>query len=223
MHTIQPILWKELISEYRSKQTFLTTLFFGVLVLVVGNFSLSAAGEQFPLFAPGVFWISFLFSGVLFLNHVISIEKEEDTLAGLLMSPVPAGDIFVGKLLSAVLFLTCLELVLIPFFHILFNFNFSTNSIWLFVVTILAAFGYCSVGVLFSTMSLRVKNRDILLSAILFPIMIPLLVMSVKASIILLNHFKMAQFYSWLKFLVCFDVIYVVLSYWLYSWILEEL
>jgi heme exporter protein B len=223
MHTVQPILWKELVTEYRSKQAFVTTLFFGIVVLVVGNFALSAAGEQYSLFAPGVFWISFLFSGLLFLNHIISIEKEEDTLAGLLLSPSPAGDIFLAKLLSAVLFLTCLEFVLLPFFHILFNFTFSTNSIWLFVVTILAAIGYCSVGVLFSTMSLRVKNRDMLVSAILFPIMIPLLVMSVKASIILLNHFKMAQFYSWLKFLVCFDVIYVVLSYWLYSWILEEL
>jgi heme exporter protein B len=223
MNAIQTLLRKDLRTQYRSKHAFITTAFFGLLVLVVGNFALSAAGEQFPLFAPGVLWISFLFSGVLFLSQIISIEKEENTLAGLLISPVSPGQIFLGKMFSAVIFLTCLEAILLPVFHILFNFQFTTNSLWLFLLLVLAAIGYCSLGVLFSTMALTVKNRELLLSAISFPVMIPLLVMAVRASIILLNNLAMSQFYSWMKLLVCFDVVYVVLSYWLYFWIVEEL
>jgi heme exporter protein B len=89
-------------------------------------------------------------------------------------------------------------------------------------VIVLAAIGYCSLGVLLSTMALNVKNREILLSIILFPILIPLLIMAVKSSIILLNELKMAQFYNWLKLLIAFDLIYVILSYWSYFWILED-
>ena len=222
MSIVRSLIRKDLVIEYRSRQAFVTTLFFGLLVLVVGNFALSVAGDQYPVFAPGILWISFLFSGLLFLNHILYIEKDESTLSGLLISPATPGQIFLGKMLSALLFLIALEGLLFPVFHILFNFSFTINSLWLFFVIVFAAIGYCSLGVLFSTMSLNLKNREMILSAILFPVLLPMLVMAVKCSIILLNHLKMNQFYSWFKLLIAFDVIFVVLSYWSYHWILEE-
>ncbi len=222
MSIVRSLIRKDLVIEYRSRQAFVTTLFFGLLVLVVGNFALSVAGDQYPVFAPGILWISFLFSGLLFLNHILYIEKDESTLSGLLISPATSGQIFLGKMLSALLFLITLEALLFPVFHILFNFSFTIKSLWLFFVIVLAAVGYCSLGVLFSTMSLHLKNREMILSAILFPVLLPMLIMAVKCSIILLNHLKMSQFYSWFKLLIAFDVIFVVLSYWSYHWILEE-
>jgi heme exporter protein B len=222
MSIVAAIVRKDLLIEYRSRQTFFSTLFFGLLVLVVGNFAMSGAGIEQRSMAPGVLWISFLFSGLLFLNHIISSEKEESTLSGILISPATPGQIFLGKLFSATIFLTALETILFPVFHILFNYTFTLNSLWLYLVIVLAAIGYCSLGVLLSTMALNVKNREILLSIILFPILIPLLIMAVKSSIILLNELKMAQFYNWLKLLIAFDLIYVILSYWSYFWILED-
>jgi heme exporter protein B len=222
MSIILSLIHKDLVIEYRSRQLFITTLFFGLLVLVVGNFSLALAGDQYSLIAPGVLWISFLFSGLLFLNHIISSEKEESTISGLLISPASPGQIFLGKMLAATIFLVGLEAVLFPVFHVLFNFQFTWNSVLLFLVIVLAAIGYCSLGVLLSTMSLGVKNREIILSVILFPVLIPLLIMAVKSSLILLNELKLEQFYSWIKFLTAFDVIYLVLSYWAYFWIMEE-
>lgn len=223
MSIVKSIVHKDLVTEYRSRQAFITTLFFGLLVLTVGNFSLGIASDQYGLIAPGVLWISFLFSGLLFLNHIMQIEKEDNTLSGILISPATPGQIFLGKMLSALIFLVALEAVLLPIFHVLFNFAFTINSLWLFLVIVLAALGYCSLGVLFSTISLGLKNRELILSVILFPVLIPLLIMAVKASIILLNHLHMGQFYSWLKMLIGFDIIFVVLSYWSYFWILEEI
>lgn len=222
MSIIFSIVRKDLLVEYRSKQAFVNTLFFGLLVMVVGNFCLSGTGDQQGLFAPGVLWISFLFSGLLFLNHVLAAEKEENTLSGILLSPATPGHLFLGKLLSAVIFLVALETVLLPVFHVLFNFPFTINSLWLYLVIVLAAIGYCALGVLLSTMALGLKNREILLSVFLFPLLIPLLIMCVKSSIILLNGFKMGPFFNWLKFLLAFDVIYGVLCYWSYFWIMEE-
>ncbi len=222
MSVILSLIKKDLIIEYRSRQVFVTTLFFGLLVLVVGNFSLSNAGELTSIHAPGVLWISFLFSGLLFLNHILYSEKEENTLAGILISPATPGHLFLGKMLASAIFLIALEIILLPVFHFLFNFQFNTNSLWLMLVIILTAFGYCSLGVLFSTMSLGLKNREIILSVILFPVLLPLLVMAVKSSIVLLNGLKMQQFYFWLKMLAAFDIIFVCLSYWCYFWIVEE-
>lgn len=222
MSIVFSLIRKDLVIEYRSRQAFVTTVFFGLLVLVVGNFALAESGEQFPLFAPGILWISFLFSGLLFLNHILYQEKEESTLSALIISPATPGQIFLGKMLSAVIFLVALEGLLLPVFHILFNFQFSWNSLWLFFVLVLGAIGYCAIGVLFSTMSMGLKHREMILSVMLFPILIPLLVMAVRCSIILLNHQSMEHFFNWLKLLVAFDVIFVVLSYWCYFWILEE-
>ena len=221
MNAITTLLRKDLLVEYRSRDTFVTTLFFGLLVLVVGNFALSTAVENLPLFAPGVFWIAFFFSGLLFLNHILAAEKEENTIAGLLLSPLTPGHIFLGKMLSATTFLVALELILLPVFYLLFNYSPDANTIWLALVILLVAGGYSSLGVLFSTMALGLKNREVLLSVILFPILLPLLIMAVKSSIILLNHLPLEQFYLWLKMILTFDTIFVILSYWSYFWILE--
>jgi heme exporter protein B len=72
-------------------------------------------------------------------------------------------------------------------------------------------------------MSLGLKNREIILSVILFPILLPLLVIAVKASIVLLNGLNMTQFFFWLKMLISFNVIFVLVSYWGYFWIVEEI
>lgn len=222
MKVIKSIIQKDLVIEYRSKQMFVTTLFFGLLVLVVGNFALYTTGTQTQVIAPGIFWIAFFFSGLLFLTHILTSEKEENTLAGLLLSPITPGQLFLGKMLSATIFLVMLEYILMPVFHILFNFQFSVNTLWFCLVVLLTALGYCSLGVLFCTMSLGLKTREVLLSVILFPILLPLLIMAVKSSIILFNGLAMRQFYMWLRMLVAFDAIFVVLSYWSYFWILEE-
>jgi heme exporter protein B len=223
MSIVFSLIRKDLLVEYRSKQIFITTLFFGLLVIVVGNFALSNAGELTPVHAPGVLWISFLFSGLLFLNHILQSEKEENTLSAILISPATPGHLFLGKMLAASAFLIGLEVVLLPVFHFLFNFPFTIRTLWLLLVIVLTAFGYCSLGVLFSTMSLGLKNREIILSVILFPILLPLLVMAVKSSIVLLNGLNMRQFYFWLKMLASFNIIFVFLSYWCYYWIIEEI
>jgi heme exporter protein B len=223
MNIILSLIKKDLLIEYRSRQVFITTLFFGLLILVVGNFSLSTAGQMTTLHAPGVLWISFLFSGLLFLNHILQMEKEENTLYGILISPATPGHLFLGKMLSASIFLIGLEVILLPVFHLLFNLSLSVNTLWLLLVIVLTSLSYCSLGVLFSTMSLGLKNREIILSVILFPILLPLLVIAVKASIILLNDLKMTQFYFWLKMLISFNVIFVLASYWGYFWIVEEI
>lgn len=222
MTIVGSIVRKDLIIQYRSRQAFLTILFFGLLVLAVGNFALAGSGQQTTIYGPGVLWIAFLFAGLLFLNHIVQIEKEESTLSGLLISPATPGQIFIGKMLSAVAFLFSLQMILLPVFHILFNYPFTSNYSWLILVILLSSIGYCSLGVLFSTMSLSVKNREMILSILLFPILIPLLIISVKSSIVLLNQLKMESFYPWLRLLVAFDLIFVILSYWSYFWIVEE-
>src|SRR5262249_36922337 len=218
---ISSIIRKDLLVEYRSKQTFISTLFFGLLVLVVGNFALTSTGGDIAVYAPGILWIAFFFSGQIFLSHALLSEKEENTIAGLIVSPASPGEIFLGKMFSAVIFLVTLEFILLPVFHILFNYNFSVNTLWLCLILILTSVGYCALGVLFSTMSMGLRNHEILLSVILFPILLPLLIMAVKASIILLTGTGMESFGVWLRMIIVFDAIFVVLSFWAYFWVLE--
>src|SRR5262249_16054709 len=77
---ISSIIRKDLLVEYRSKQTFISTLFFGLLVLVVGNFALTSTGGDIAVYAPGILWIAFFFSGQIFLSHALLSEKEENTI-----------------------------------------------------------------------------------------------------------------------------------------------
>ena len=92
-------------------------------------------------------------------------------------------------MISATIFLVALETILFPVFHILFNFQFTLNSLWLLSCN----FAYSTrllfdLEYLLATMALGLKNREIILSVLLISDSDSTLIMAVKSSIILLNQ-----------------------------------
>jgi heme exporter protein B len=56
---------KDLRIEYRSRQAFLTTLFFALLILVIFNFAFDPGSPATREAAPGILWVALLFPGII--------------------------------------------------------------------------------------------------------------------------------------------------------------
>ena len=128
--------------------------------------------------------------------------------------------IFFGK--AAVIFCIMLivEAVLLPVFAAMLG--FSAFSWQLGAVLVLATLGFAVVGTLFSAMAVQTRSREIMLPVLFFPVIIPVLIGAVEASGEAINGAPVGAFGRWVPLIAAFDVLFVVICPWVFSFVVEE-
>lgn len=162
-------------------------LFFGVVVLVIFNFSLGSLHDAIRPAVPGILWVAFAFSGTLGLNRLFAAEKENGCLQGLLMIPADRGVIYLGKMLASFFFMLIAEAVIFIIGLVLFNLTVWAEIPCLVLVFVIGTLGFTAVGTLLSAISVNTKLREVLLPLMLFPVILPILINAVEATDIILN------------------------------------
>lgn len=214
------ITWKDVLSEMRTKEIIFSVVVFTLLVIVIFNFAFGASLEQMIVIAPGMLWVTFAFAGVLSFNRSFISEKEEGCLEGLMLSPVSREAIYVGKMLGSLLFLLIIEAIALPVFAALFNVG--VFSLKLVVITLLTTVGFVSVGTLFSAMAINTRAREMVLPILFLPIVIPIIISAVTASGQALAGESWGDLSPSLGLIGAFDVIYLVVSYLVFNFVIEE-
>ena len=213
---------KDLRIEFRSRQAFLTTLFFSFLILTVFTFAFDPASEATKKAAPGILWVALIFPGVIQLNRSFQSEREEGTLLGILLSPMDRGLIFFGKLLANWIFLLVVDLLTLAIFMAVYNFPLNSSISWMLLLILLSSLGFSAVGTLFGAMVFSIRTREVLLPILLFPIVIPVILAAVNGSTEVLLAEKFRLLFQWIKILVAFDVIFLAASYLVFEYVVEE-
>lgn len=214
------IFWKDILSEFRTKEIATSVLVFALLVLVIFSFALEPGSGTVELVAPGVLWVSFTFAGVLGLNRTFAAEKENSCLEGLMLCPVDRGIIYWGKLLGSFSFMLVVEAIITPIFLILFDLPILMPRLALIIV--LTTVGFASVGTLFSALAANTRARDIMLPILFLPIVIPVLIAAVEASELILDGEPWSDLSSWLQIIIAFDAIFLVVSALVFEFVIEE-
>src|SRR6187551_3133627 len=93
------IAGKDLALEWRTRERSVSILTFTVLVAVVFSFSLDLAVDTDEI-AAAMIWVTIIFAGMLGLGRSFSVEREQDTLAGILLAPIDRGAVYLGKFLA---------------------------------------------------------------------------------------------------------------------------
>ncbi|MEW6184005.1 MAG: heme exporter protein CcmB [Bacillota bacterium] len=218
------IIRKDIIAELRTKEMVVSMLLFILLIMVAFR---SAFGELGDIteFAGGLLWIAFLFTSLLGLNRSFVHEKDEGCLEGLLLSPVDRPNIFLGKMIGNLIFLSIVELLAIPLYITLFNLSIK-GSVPLFIAAVLLSdVGICAIGTLLSTISINTKLRDMLLPLIFLPVSSPLLIAAVVATNKIMSGATGPEFEPALdaiKLLAAYDIIFLLLAYALYDFVIGE-
>ncbi len=214
------ITWKDALSEMRTKEIVFSVLIFALLVILTFNFAFGASQETMRLVAPGILWVTFTFAGVLSLNRSFIPEKEDGCLEGLMVCPMSREVIYIGKMLGSLLFMLIIEIIALPIFAFLFNLPILSPQ--LVAITFLATVGFVAVGTLFSALAVNTKAREMVLPILFLPVVIPIIISAVKASGLALSGESWSGLSPWLQIIGAFDAIFLVVSFWVFAFIIEE-
>ena len=209
---VSAVVWKDLQAEFRSRELFSAMLVFSLLVIIIFNFALELDVKVRQSVTAGVLWTTFAFAGTLGLNRSMAVEKDRGCIDGLLLAPVDRSAIYFGKAISNLAFMLIVEAIVLPVYSVLYNANlFRLDFLG---VILLGSIGYAAVGTLLSTMSAQTRTREILLPILLFPVAIPVLLASVKASGGILAGAEFAEILAPLNILIVYDVIFIAVAFW---------
>jgi heme exporter protein B len=214
------VVWKDLAAELRSRELLSAMLVFALLVIVIFNFALDLEPRLRLPVTPGVLWVTFAFAGTLGLNRSLAIEKDRGCLDGLLLAPVDRTAIYFGKALGNLIFMLMVEIIVLPVYSVLYNLNLFHPG--LLLVTFLGSIGYVIVGTLLSTMAVQARTRDILLPILLFPVVLPVILGSVKGSAGFLNGLEMVEIWPWINLLIAYDIIFLAIAFMVFDFVVEE-
>ncbi|MGH9340164.1 MAG: heme exporter protein CcmB [Acidobacteriota bacterium] len=213
---------KDLRIEFRSRQAFLTTLFFALLILVIFNFAFDPGSQASREASPGILWVALLFPGVIQLNRSFQSETEEGTLYGIILSPVDRGVFFLGKFAANWIFLMSIDVLIMVVFVIFFNFQFASELWWILLLIVLASAGFSALGTLFAAMVSSIRTREVLLPILLFPLIVPIILAAVNSTQEVLLNKELNALSTGLQILGAFDVIYLSLCFIVFEYVIGD-
>jgi heme exporter protein B len=220
LRAVGAIAWKDLASEFRSRELFSAMLIFSLLVILIFNFALELDIGTRRSVTAGVLWVTFAFAGTLGLNRSLSTEKDQGCLDGLLLAPVDRAAIYFGKAISNLAFMVIVEAIVLPIYSFLYGINLFNAG--LVAVILLGSVGYTAVGTLLATMSVQTRSRDFLLPILLFPVVLPVLIAALKASGGILAGDDAASIRPWLNLLIVYDVIFIAVAFMSFEFVVQE-
>lgn len=216
------IAQKDLYSELKTKQVLATMIIFAGLTILVFSFAFDPSNNTTKAVIPGVIWVIIVFSGILGLNRSFLSEQKNDTMQGLLISPMDASSIYLGKLLANFTMIMVVELIAVPFLFLLFNFKLIGSLPYFILVLLIGSFGFVSIGTFLASLAANSKSSEMLLPLLLFPVTSPILIGAVQATrIILTNIEKLPDAIAWIQLIAAYDVIFFVLCFLLIEYVLE--
>jgi heme exporter protein B len=200
-------------------------LFFALLVVVLFSMAFDPTRATSREIAPGVLCVATLFASVSALNQAWAREIRHQVLDALRMTQQSGGGggaaMFLAKVLANFLFVAIVQLVLGPIFFIFYNLHPLGDTWHLAVVIPLGTWALVANGTFFAALSIRTRNREMLLPLILFPIFLPALVAMVLAVKTILTGDGSDPHLLWIKILAGYDIVFTTLCLLLFDTVIE--
>lgn len=218
---IRWIAWKDLLSEIRNRENISSMFFFALNVILIFSLSFSLDPDTIKEIMPGIIWVAFGFTAIIGLGKSFLVEVNNDCMEYFQMLPISKGAIYLGKFLGNLLFMLSVEIILFPLFVLFFNLDILDQFLKLLIISIVATVGLSALGTLFSALTVQIRAREVMFPILLLPLSVPIFIGAVEATRGILNGDPIALYQHWIELLVVFDVIFVVVSFWVFEFILD--
>ena len=221
MRILIAILWKDLVTEWRSRDRVIAMLLFSALVVVAYRFALpEGTSEGMEQNAPGLLWVAYIFAALIGLNRAFALELENDALSGLALVPLDRGWVFLGKAAANLVLIGIVQAVTALAFAVIFGLDWVSAAPGIALMALLGSLGLCSVGTLFAAMAVRTRFREVLLPVLLLPALFPVLAGGVTGTAQVLRDG--APGWDSIQLLLVVDGIYWIISFLGFEYILDE-
>ncbi len=214
-------LQKELLLQWRTRAQAIAVFVFGATSLLLFSFAIGPNAAALRQHAAGFLWLGLLLSSTLTLSESFHAEMENRALEGLLLLPVSPRALYYGKATANAIQLILLGIALVPVMVILYDAG-TTRVATLVLIIVLGSAGISAPGTLYSAMASQARAKQTLLPLLLFPLIVPVLLASVKATSLAILGDPMEQGRSWALLLVAFNGIYWSLCGLLFDRVVEE-
>jgi len=227
------LLRKDIAQELRTKEMVTSMGLYGMLVLVIYYIATSQTGTDFNItpIAAGLLLLMIVFTSMLGLNRSLIHEHDQGQLEALLLAPIDRPIIFLAKGTTNLLFLLIVQIVVVPFFYVMFVSSslpirlgeITPGPWWMIAIALfVGSVGIAGIGTLLATISVNTKGRDFILAVLFIPVMYPLLLVLVTAlnAVIMGTSGFEAVFWQNVAAAAGFNAVVIAVAFALYDFIL---
>ncbi len=214
---------KELLLEWRTKESVPAMALFSLTTFVIFHFALDRSSLEGDL-AAGVLWATLLFAAMLGINRLFVAEHEQGGFEAFLLAPVDRTTLLFAKASALFCYLAAVELVAVPAFAVLLL-GPSPGPAFpeLLGVLVLANAGIAAVGTLASALAIQTRARDLIAPLVALPLLVPVVIAGARAtSPLLLEAGADPLPGKWLAVLALYDVVFALLAYAVFDYLLED-
>lgn len=221
LRQIWTIAGKDLLLEIRSKERVVGMFTFAILVAIVFSFSLDPTVRAVRV-AGAMLWVTILFAGMLGLGRSFSLEREQDALVGVLLTPVDRSALFLGKFLANLVLLGATTVVIFLVYALFFQLPIFAAAGPLALVVFLGCTGFMAIGTLFSAIAASTRLGDTLLPILLLPLLFPVVTFGTSATQLLLIGRPVMEVEGNIRMLGAFALIFVIVGALIFGWVVED-
>ncbi|MGM0651507.1 MAG: heme exporter protein CcmB [Bacillota bacterium] len=217
--SITALVKKDLIDEFRSRYAITAIALFSLTTLVMVSFSTGVFSLD-PGLHAAFLWIIIFFSAMTALARSF-IKEEENCTSWALRLSTSAEIIFIGKLVFNLIIILALIFVLYPMYMILMSPPKGGNVLLTINFLILGSLCLAGTTTILSAITAKAGAKNSLLPVIAFPVLLPVLLMSIQGTTAALAGMRAVDAYSEIVFLFSFLVIIVTASLLLFTYVWE--
>ena len=211
---------KELRIESRNREVAISIIMFASLVITIFAIATESTTRNALETGSGVLWAAITFAGVIGLTRATSYELENNSIGALMMAPISRDLVFIGKSLGNFIFLTIATVIVFIVFMFMFNLHVLRAEI--LVIGLLAVIGFSGVGTLFSSMTFRVRAREVLLPMLFLPAISPLLFSAIQVTSLTVAGETWTASLPWMQLAVVYDFVFVTVSALLFGYVVDD-
>jgi heme exporter protein B len=126
------------------------------------------------------------------------------------ISPASPAAMFLAKAIGNFLFVAAIQAITAPLFVIFYNLR-ALGDVWLLaVILLLGTWALVVNGTFFAALSIRTRNREVMLPLLLFPISVPAILAMVQATTLVLTGEDSPA--MWIKLLAGYDIVFTTVG-----------
>lgn len=177
--SVQAVLRKDLVCEYRAYYTAGTVCMFALITL--SSISISIGGVRLtPILAAALLWVIIFFSAMAGLSRTFVHEQETGTLFSLRVY-AGAQSVLFGKLVFNSFVLIGLTALIVPLFTLFFDMEVRFWSM-LVGVLMLGNIGIAAVATLTAAIAAGSEGKGALFTVLTFPVVLPIFLAAIQAT-----------------------------------------
>jgi len=213
------IFQKDIRQEFKTRYSLNAIFLFALVTLVAVSFSIGTFNANSDI-KSALLWIIIFFSAMSGLSHIFVREEEKHTADTLKLVAQPTG-IFLGKFMFNLFLLYLLELITIPLFFAVMNFEVSGVAVFISVL-VLGSLGLSAGATMTAAIISKASAKGALFAVLSFPILLPVIIAGINGTKIAVRQVEFAEASSELQMLFAYSVVVITAGILLFDFVWNE-